>query len=401
VRSVSTQIRTTQRRKHPVQIAWYHSLSSLEPYRDAWNALAAGVPFRSWTWLSTWWRHYGGDGDQADASQRGQRRQLRVALVLDSGIANGAAAAPQLVGVLPCYVAPTLVHGRVLRLLGDGEVCSDHVGVIAKSDHGIRVADALAEFLAADSEWDLADFTAVDDDDLATNRLFAALAERRCDVAAWPDGNTWAIDLPTVWEEFLALQSKSHRKQLRQAERRVLDGGDAKWNLVREAAEFDVAWATLTDLHQRRRKSLGEPGCFSWPSWAAFHRDVAAHLHAEGRLRLSTLELDCQPVAAEYHFAGTKATYAYQGGVDPGRLADEPGRLSTIRTIQHALGEGHARFDFLRGDESYKAHWRAVPRPTWRRQATAPRRWPKLRRNAWAGARRVGQWARQFAGMFS
>ncbi len=386
-----------------MQIVWHHSLSSLEPYRDAWNALAAGRPFCGWTWLSTWWRHYGGDGEATAPAEQAQRRQLRVALVLDhgDGAANAEGEASRLIGVLPCYVAPSLAHGQVLRLLGDGEVCSDHLGVLAPVAEAAGVANALAEFLAADPSWDLADFTAIDEDDVATNRLFAALAGRHCDVAAWPDGNAWAIDLPATWEEFLARQSKSHRKQLRQAERRVLDGGDANWNLVRDAAEFDAAWATLSDLHQRRRQSLGEPGCFSWPSWAAFHRDVARQLLAEGRLRLSTLDLDGVPVAAEYHLVDRHATYAYQGGVAPDHLADEPGRLSTIRTIQHAISEGHARFDFLRGDEPYKAHWRAVPRPTWRRQATAPRRWPKLRRNAWAGARRVGEWARQFAGMFS
>ena len=25
-----------------------------------WNALAGGMPFRSWDWLATWWKHYGG-----------------------------------------------------------------------------------------------------------------------------------------------------------------------------------------------------------------------------------------------------------------------------------------------------------------------------------------------------
>src|SRR5206468_3644821 len=24
-----------------------------------WNELARGVPFRTWDWMSTWWRHYG------------------------------------------------------------------------------------------------------------------------------------------------------------------------------------------------------------------------------------------------------------------------------------------------------------------------------------------------------
>jgi CelD/BcsL family acetyltransferase involved in cellulose biosynthesis len=180
----------------------------------------------------------------------------------------------------------------------------------------------------------------------------------------------------------------------------VLESGRATWHLVTDPTEFDVVWETLIDLHQRRRKSLGEPGCFASPTWAAFHRDVARALLDEGALRLSWLELDGIPAAAEYHLAGSRTTFAYQGGVDPTRLDEEPGRLSTIRVIQHALAEGHARMDFLRGDEPYKAHWRAELRATWRWQAAAPRTWANVRRQTWAGARRVGRLARQVAGLF-
>ena len=86
---------------------------------------------------------------------------------------------------------------------------------------------------------------------------------------------------------------------------------------------------------------------------------------AADQLRMSWLELDGSPVAAEYHLAGPDATYAYQGGVDPRRLDEEPGRLSNMLTIRRAIEQGHRQFDFLRGDEPYKAHWRAIPRATY------------------------------------
>lgn len=374
-----------------MQVHTLHALSELASYRDEWDRLAGDCPFRSWTWLGTWWRHYGGDGEQTIDAERRRRRELHTLLAFDSD---------KLVGVLPGYTVRSLAHGSTLRLLGDGEVCSDHLGLLADADRSSAVAEAIALHLANEPSWDLIDFPALDADDAATTALFAELDSNDCDVVHYPDNPCWSIDLPGDWEEFLALQSKSHRKQLRQAERRVLDGGRVAWHPVTDATEFGAAWQTLIDLHQRRRKSLGEPGCFASPAWAAFHGDVAPQLLAAGRLRLSWLELDGAPAAAEYHLSGTRTTFAYQGGVDPTRLDEEPGRLSNIRTIQLAIVEGHARFDFLRGDEPYKAHWRAEPRPTWRRQATAPRALPKLRRQTWAGARRVGQLARQFTGLF-
>jgi CelD/BcsL family acetyltransferase involved in cellulose biosynthesis len=367
-----------------VRIECHHSLSQLEPLRDAWDRLAGDCTFRTWTWLSTWWRHYG------EAARR--PRQLYVLTATgDDGL---------LAAVLPCYLTRHWIHGRTLRLLGDGEVSSDHAGLLANSVHAEAAADALANHLADAADWDVADFHAVDDDDDATKRLMQALAARDCRLARYATDHVWAISLPGNWEEFLALQSKSHRKQLRQLERRVLDDGRTTWRLVNDAVEFYQGWATLADLHQRRRQSLGEPGCFASPTWSAFHREVAQRLRDEGRLRLSWLELDGAPVAAEYHLAGAQTTFAYQGGVDPQRLDQEPGRLSTIRSIQHAIAEGHARFDFLRGDEPYKAHWRAEPRPSWRWHAAAPRYGANLRRQAWAGARSAARLVRRACGLF-
>lgn len=365
-----------------VQVRCHQSFAELEPHRDAWDRLAGDCAFRRWTWLSTWWRHYGADGN---------RRMFVVAAYGDGG---------DLAAVLPCYLTRGVIQGRSVRLMGDGEVCSEHLGLMCDANAVSAATSEIAEHLAAGRDWDLVDFQAIDEDDAVTAGLMSQLGERNCRLAKYPSGPCWSIDLPADWEAFLALQSKSHRKQLRQAERRVLDSGRATWHLATNLADFDVAWETLIDLHQRRRKSLGEPGCFASTIWADFHRDVARALLAESALRLSWLELDGVPAAAEYHLAGSRTTFAYQGGVDPARLDEEPGRLSTIRVIQHALAEGHARMDFLRGDEPYKAHWRAEPRPTWRWQAAAPRTWANVRRQTWAGARRVGRLARQVTGLF-
>jgi CelD/BcsL family acetyltransferase involved in cellulose biosynthesis len=361
--------------------------NELERYRNAWDALAEGAVFRSWTWLSTWWRHYG----ESDA-----RRELRVYLAFN----DIAAQAESLVGVLPGYVEASWTQGRVLRLLGDGEVCSDHLGLLAAANAD-QAAAAIATFIAESDDWDLLDLAAVDHDDAATTALLNGLALNDCTTSRLLADRCWVIDLPSTWDEFLAMQSKSHRKQLRQLDSRVLQSDRTTWKLVTSPADFASAWSTLVDLHQRRRISLGEPGCFASRPWAAFHWDVAQQLLAEGRLRLSLLELDGQPIAAEYHLAGARATYAYQGGVDPLRLDDEPGQLSTICAIKHAIAEGHARFDLLRGDEPYKAHWRAQPRQTSRLIAVPPRIWPKLRHNAWKGARNVALATRQLTGLFS
>jgi CelD/BcsL family acetyltransferase involved in cellulose biosynthesis len=365
----------------PIQlITTWQELTALE---SAWRALADDSPLRSWDWLATWWQHYG----LAD-------RQLYVIAVFDD--VDTKSNDKPLLGIAPWYLDRTVINGNVVRWLGSGEVCTDHLSLICRNEHYERVADAIAERLTTScDDWDRLDLEAVDADDARVARLAAALEERDCLVSRQGADACWILDLPPTWDDYLAAISKSHRKQLRQLERRVLESGRVIWHPVTNGDELETAWPLLVDLHQRRRSSLGEPGCFASPSFHDFHREAARRLLDCGQLRVSWLELDGSPAAAEYHFADGGATYAYQGGVDPQRLDEEPGRLSTILCLRRAIDEGHKRFDFLRGDEPYKAHWRAVAQPTCDYRVVANRRLARLRGRVLNVAGAVREWVRQ------
>ena len=114
-----------------------HGLSLL---RDRWNALAGDVPFRAHEWLATWWKHYD--------SEHMRRRELHVVCVTsDDG---------QLVGLAPWYLDRSLAKGRMVRWLGDGKVCTDHLTLLCEPEYRIDVAATLAQHLVRDFlDWDL------------------------------------------------------------------------------------------------------------------------------------------------------------------------------------------------------------------------------------------------------
>jgi CelD/BcsL family acetyltransferase involved in cellulose biosynthesis len=177
-------------------------------------------------------------------------------------------------------------------------------------------------------------------------------------------------------------------------ERELIGPGSALFHTVADAAQLEQGWAILVDLHQRRRQSLGEPGCFASPQFAAFHRDVAAAFLRDRRLRLHWLEWDGRPIAAEYHLAGDDAVYAYQAGIDPDALEMEPGRLISVAVIRQAIADGHRAIDFLRGDEPYKAHWRAEPRASMEFRVAARRLTSRCRHGVWLAGERMKQWVK-------
>jgi CelD/BcsL family acetyltransferase involved in cellulose biosynthesis len=250
-------------------------------------------------------------------------------------------------------------------------------------------------------DWDALELDAVDSGDEAVSALIERLQEAECSVRESAADSYWAVEMPASWEEYLAGISKSHRKQLRQLERRVLDGDRVTWHRVHTEDDLKTAWNVLVDLHQRRRQSLGELGCFASQAFHDFHQQVAQRLLQHGQLRISWLELDGSPAAAEYHVAGRTTTYAYQGGVDPERLSEEPGRLSTILCMQQAIAEQHTRLDFLRGDEPYKAHWRATSHATCNYRIVPARRLARIRGRVLSVAGTLHDWARQTAELTS
>jgi CelD/BcsL family acetyltransferase involved in cellulose biosynthesis len=360
------------------------SQAELAALEHGWNRLANGVPLRSWDWLATWWKYYG----QPDGDTRDTGRQLHVLVVEDD--------ASQLLGVAPWYLDRTIVRGNVLRWLGSGEVCTDHLSLVCRPDDSRRVAAAVAKELAAEcADWDSMELTAADADDAPVAQLAAELEQRGCIVSRREADACWVLDLPDSWDAYLEAVSKSHRKQLRRAERRVLESDRVLWHQVRTADDFHEAWHVLVDLHARRRQSLGERGSFASRAFHEFHHEVASLLLARGVLRMSWLELDGVPAAAEYHLAGQDTTYAYQGGVDPSRLDEEPGRLSTILCIRAAIDEGHRQLDFLRGNEPYKAHWRAAPCPTVDYRVLPRRRLARLRGRLIGATSTMTNWVKQ------
>jgi CelD/BcsL family acetyltransferase involved in cellulose biosynthesis len=140
---------------------------------------------------------------------------------------------------------------------------------------------------------------------------------------------------------------------------------------------------------------LDQSGCFASTRFTAFHRDIACQLLALGQLRMQWIELDGRPVAAEYSFVGGSTVYYYQGGFEP-ELADErPGWLSFAISLRGAIEEGYRAYDFLRGDEPYKASWGATQRPLARVRIVGRQKSARVRFSTSRACEGMKHWARQ------
>ena len=347
-----------------LQVRLLTDCADLLAHGAAWDRLADSIPFRTSSWISAWWRHYGASTAGPSTPLRAGRKQnaqLFVPTVFDGS--------GRLLAIAPWCRRFSLTEGWVLEWLGGGETCSDYLGLVSDNASVDDVADALASWLcdshrSPDERWDLIRLDAVDAQDQPTAKLVEALKRHRCPVHRRDGPRCWRLDLPPRWEDYLERLSKSHRKQVRRLERNLLGSGRARLHTVQNPDELPRAFAMLIDLHERRRAFLGQRGRFSSPRFTAFHRDVSARLAERGQCAVHWLEIDGQPAAAEYEFRGDGINFAYQSGIDPERLELEPGNLITVALLKQAIERGDRGIDFLRGDEPYKSHFRAEPRPT-------------------------------------
>src|SRR5690606_26485893 len=110
---------------------------------------------------------------------------------------------------------------------------------------------------------------------------------------------------------------------------------------VNDRRELAPAFDALVDLHQRRWRGLGEPGCFADARFTRFLQEVSEQWIDCGRLEILLLERDGRPCAAEWNALGSDGvTYMYQSGLDPETLRTHVGRAMHLLSIRRAIEEG-------------------------------------------------------------
>lgn len=309
--------------------------------------VASAVPFRSKAWLLSWSKNFLGRGTDLDciATYEGD----------------------QLTGLAPFFRSQSVANGRVIQFLGGGRACTDYSTIFVREEYETQVCESLTDFLTHEhEEWDKIILDGVMADDSVVKNFCNALSERDSHISAIDGMRCWRLDLPDNWDDMLALLSKSHRKQVRRVQKRLIEQPHFEIIEATNSELVETGLAILIDLHQRRWKSRGQEGCFATSEFRGFISDAAHRLFETNQLQLIWIAHDGVPIAIDFNAVSPDGVFAYQGGVSPDHLHFEPGRAMNIVSLQTAIRNGKNFFDFLRGDEEYKPHWRAEPIATTR-----------------------------------
>lgn len=301
------------------------------------------TPFLTWEWFS------------AIAETPVLARETVVLVAYRDGTA---------VGLLPVEVVregPV----RTVRCTGAATLGADHLDVVALPEDQEAVAEALAQHVARQLWWDLADFEGLVEGGALARALLRAL--------------TWPLVVPRrpVPEvvPVVELQGSGSPDTLARLRRRAARGtrsaerSGGGFSAVGDPGQVGPLLESLMELHNSRFGNRS--GIFATPQMRDFHVRAATRMSAAGLARVCRLYTAERDIALEYVLLLGDRAFAYQSGFLPGG-GHSPGRTVECRSMLTAAEEGRVEYDLLRGDEAYKAEYATTSRSDVRVRALRP-----------------------------
>lgn len=299
----------------------------LREMADEWtrlvDSLPVSVPFQLPLWLLPWWKHFG-SGD------------LQVLTCRESN---------SLVAVIPLFRHEW--QGRKqLTLLGSG--ISDWTDPAIATD----VLPAIEGYLANNADWQVLDWQDLSADS-PLRALRGAIVHDDVPCAETP--------LTGCFEEFWNSRSKELRRNLRRYGQRAREMGSLEFEVSSEAEPQLLD--DLIRLHELRWQKQGEPGMIAANQSQFFLRAVAEQFAASGMLRIFTVRWRDAVAAIVLTFLYRGKIFSYMSAFDPEHEILGFGRILLYESFRYCFDQGYTAWNFLRGTESYKASWGALPIP--------------------------------------
>src|SRR5262249_21072962 len=184
----------------------------------------------------------------------------------------------RLVGLAPFYLRQRhtagIPHVRELLFLGTGIYAqtSEYLDVVARRGFEKAVADAVAECLAQDNNWDRLCLSDIPQSSTMLSHLGDALVG---DTQIEACNRSYFVDTTVDWQTFKRGLANSARNNIGPRTRKLFSAHECNLKKAETADELEEAMDALVRLHQARWQSRGEPGAFALPNIEKFLREAA------------------------------------------------------------------------------------------------------------------------------
>jgi CelD/BcsL family acetyltransferase involved in cellulose biosynthesis len=311
------------------------SLERREALEGPWDDLVSRVPeatfFATWIFVAACcrWLH--------------REARLRI-MVLWAG--------DRMVGVAPLQEARTPI--RLLRFVGHGS--ADYCDVVVEPSYRAQLAAELAAFLRATS------FVLGNVPEDSPNRLLLEGLDGVHQIAGEPNPY---IDVEGTFEEYARGAPKRLVQDSRRQERRLRELGSLTHAAVGAAADIPGILDALVRFKSGRNyRHDVAVNVYESAAQRSFLEQLCRESLRRGILRCEVLRLDGDIIAVHVAFLYGGRFYYYLPSFSAQHSRYSPGRLLLQRAIERCFLDRVGEFDFLNGEEAYKADWATGVRAT-------------------------------------
>lgn len=164
------------------------------------------------------------------------------------------------------------------------------------------------------------------------------------------------LELPQSFDDYLEGLGKKERHELRRKVRRF----ETSVGEVRVESQSPPSADALSEFVRLHRLSAGAKGGFLTPAVEELFRSLGEQPGWQVELLRGR---EGRVVAAAFSYEDDTGYYLYNSGYDPTVAQASPGLVLLAGLIERAIEKSLRYFDFLKGDEDYKARLGAQPRP--------------------------------------
>lgn len=329
----------TTKGKTTLQIETFTTADVFDTLRGDWNTLLGrsriNTIFNTIQWHENWWMAYAPG-------------ELWVHVIRD---------ADKVVGIAPFFIEVASDDKKVVRCIGSEDV-TDYLDLIVDADYEDRVYVALADYFVENADqYDVIDLVNIVENSPTKTLLVENLQNHQFEVDVTEHEVCPVIALPDTWDAYLEGLDKKQRhevrRKLRHAEGQKRMGG-LDWYIVTDEHDLDKEIDQFIELmaasHPEKREFLQND------AHVRFFKIMVPAMMDAGWLQLNFLVInDTDYVATYLNFDYNNQILVYNSGLDPNAYSRlSPGIILLSYNIQHAIDAGRERFDFLRGDETYK-----------------------------------------------